>query len=94
MAKKKTSKKIFEEKVYDLKLKESAFNVAQMQVDEFEREHNAIVDLKKFMGKEFMGVVRTTFIIGKDGRLKQIMDKFKTKSHHDDLLAQLKELGL
>ena len=50
--------------------------------------------LKKFMGKEFMGVLRTTFIIGKDGRLKHVMDKFKTKTHHDDLIAMLKELGL
>lgn len=49
--------------------------------------------LKKFMGKEFMGVVRTTFIIGKDGRLKVIMDKFKTKTHHEDVLAVLAELG-
>ncbi len=46
--------------------------------------------LKKFMGKEYMGVVRTTFIIGKDGRLKHIMDKFKTKTHHDDLIEWLK----
>ena len=45
--------------------------------------------LKKFMGKEFMGVVRTTFIIGKDGALLHIMDKFKTKTHHDDLLNWL-----
>lgn len=51
-------------------------------------------DLKKFMGREFMGVVRTSFIIGKDGKLKQVMNKFKTKSHHDDVIAQIKELGL
>jgi len=51
-------------------------------------------DLKKFMGREFMGVLRTTFIIGKDGRLKHIMDKVKTKSHHDDVIALIKELGL
>ncbi|MCL4103944.1 UNVERIFIED_CONTAM: hypothetical protein GTU68_034806 [Idotea baltica] len=51
-------------------------------------------DLKKFMGREFMGVLRTTFIIGKDGRLKHIMAKVKTKSHHDDVLAIIKELGL
>jgi thioredoxin-dependent peroxiredoxin len=63
-------------------------------------EDHAITDkygcwaMKKFMGREFMGVVRTTFIIGKDGRLKQVMDKFKTKTHHDDLLAALKELKL
>lgn len=45
--------------------------------------------MKKFMGREFMGVVRTTFIIGKDGSLLHVMNKFKTKSHHDDLLAWL-----
>jgi len=50
--------------------------------------------LKKFMGREFIGVLRTTFIIGKDGRLKHVMDKVKTKSHHDDVMALIKELGL
>ena len=50
--------------------------------------------MKQFMGKKNMGTVRTTFIIGKDGRLLRVLDKFKTKTHHDDLLAQIKELGL
>lgn len=40
---------------------------------------------KKFMGKEFDGIIRTTFIIGIDGRLKHIMDNFKTKTHHEDV---------
>lgn len=47
-------------------------------------------DLKKFMGREFMGIVRTSFIIDKEGRLVHIMDKVKTKTHHDDVLAVLK----
>jgi len=47
--------------------------------------------LKKFMGREFDGIHRSTFIIGKDGRLKHIMAKVKTKSHHDDVLAWIKE---
>ena len=55
-------------------------------------EQYGVWNLKKFMGKEFMGIVRTTFIIGKDGKLLHIMDKFKTKSHHDDLLVVLKDL--
>lgn len=50
--------------------------------------------MKKFMGKEFMGLIRTTFIIGKDGRLKSIMNKFKTKTHHDDVIAEIKSLKL
>jgi peroxiredoxin Q/BCP len=48
--------------------------------------------MKKFMGREFMGLIRTTFIIGKDGRLKKVMNKFKTKTHHEDLLAELGSL--
>ncbi len=50
--------------------------------------------LKKFMGREFMGILRTTFIIGADGRLKHVMDKVKTKTHHDDVVALIKDLGL
>jgi len=48
--------------------------------------------LKKFMGKEYMGIVRTTFIIDKDGKLREIMDKFKTKSHHEDVVEVIKNL--
>ena len=47
--------------------------------------------LKKFMGREFMGVLRTTFIIGKDGTIKLVMNKVKTKTHHDDVLSWIKE---
>jgi len=45
--------------------------------------------LKKFMGKEYMGILRTTFIIDKEGRIAHVMDKVKTKTHHDDVLAFL-----
>ncbi|MCB1615825.1 MAG: thioredoxin-dependent thiol peroxidase [Pseudomonadales bacterium] len=47
--------------------------------------------LKKFMGRESMGILRTTFIIGKDGKLKHIMDKVKTKTHHDDTLQWIRD---
>ena len=49
---------------------------------------------KKFMGKEFDGILRTSFIIDKDGVLRQVLDKFKTKDHHEVALAALDELGL
>ena len=45
---------------------------------------------KKFMGKEYDGILRSTFIVGKDGKLKTIMDKVKTKSHHDDVIDWIK----
>ena len=48
--------------------------------------------LKKFMGREFMGIIRTTFIIDKQGRLVRIMNKVKTKTHHADVAKILAEL--
>ncbi|WP_045859983.1 thioredoxin-dependent thiol peroxidase [Teredinibacter purpureus] len=54
-------------------------------------EKYGVWGLKKFMGREFMGILRTTFIIGKDGRLAYIMDKVKTKSHHDDVISYISE---
>ena len=47
--------------------------------------------LKKFMGRESMGILRTTFIINKEGRLVHIIDKVKTKTHHDEVLAWIGE---
>ena len=63
-----------------------------------DEDHSAIEaygcwQLKKFMGKEYMGVVRVTFIIGKDGKVKKVFPKVKTKTHHDDVLAVLKDLN-
>lgn len=49
---------------------------------------------KKFMGREFIGLIRTTFIINKQGRLQFIMKKVNTKTHHDSVLEQLKALSL
>jgi len=60
-------------------------------------EDHAIADkygcwgMKKFMGKEFMGLIRTTFIIGKDGRVIEVLDKFKTKTHHQDVLDYIQQ---
>ncbi|MDX1504652.1 MAG: thioredoxin-dependent thiol peroxidase [Spongiibacter sp.] len=49
---------------------------------------------KKFMGREFDGLIRTSFIIGKDGRLLEILTKFKTSTHHDTVLETLSDLGI
>ncbi len=37
--------------------------------------------LKKFMGKEFMGIKRTTFVIDEEGKIEEIIEKVKTKDH-------------
>ena len=46
---------------------------------------------KKFMGREFMGVLRSTFIINKEGVIVHVMGKVKTKTHHDDVLEWISE---
>ena len=46
---------------------------------------------KKFMGKEYIGIIRTTFIIGTDGKLKTVLDDFTTKNHHQEVIDYIKE---
>ena len=46
---------------------------------------------KKFMGKEYDGIHRTTFIIGKDGVLEKVILKVKTKDHTAQILEELGE---
>ncbi len=48
--------------------------------------------LKKFMGKEYMGISRSTFVIGPDGHLEKIYRKVKAEKHPVELLAELDEL--
>ena len=45
--------------------------------------------LKKFMGKEYMGILRITYIINKDGIIENVFEKVKTKSHAEDVLCTI-----
>ncbi|MGB1029162.1 thioredoxin-dependent thiol peroxidase [Pseudoalteromonas marina] len=44
---------------------------------------------KKFMGKEYDGIHRLTFLVDQDGKIKHLFDKFKTKDHHQVVLDYL-----
>lgn len=44
---------------------------------------------KKFMGKEYDGIHRLSFLVGQDGKIKHLFDKFKTKDHHQVVLDYL-----
>ena len=46
---------------------------------------------KSNYGKKYMGILRSTFIIGRDGKLKHVMAKVNTKTHAEDVLQWLKE---
>jgi peroxiredoxin Q/BCP len=41
---------------------------------------------KKFMGKTYMGVNRSTFLIDEDGKIAHIWSKVKTETHAEDVL--------
>ena len=45
---------------------------------------------KKFMGREFMGIVRTTFLIDKKGKILKIWKNVKAKDHAIEVLEKLK----
>ena len=47
---------------------------------------------KKFMGREFMGIVRTTFLIDPNGKIIKIWDKVKVKDHAKEVLNTLKDI--
>ncbi|AWB64967.1 thioredoxin-dependent thiol peroxidase [Saccharobesus litoralis] len=47
--------------------------------------------LKKFMGREYDGIHRISFLIGLDGKIEHVFNKFKTKDHHEVVLDYLKQ---
>ncbi|HAO07519.1 MAG TPA: thioredoxin-dependent thiol peroxidase [Chryseobacterium sp.] len=49
-------------------------------------EKFGVWQLKKFMGKEFMGIVRTTFVFDENGICTEVIDKVKTKDHAAQIL--------
>jgi peroxiredoxin Q/BCP len=46
---------------------------------------------KKFMGREYEGIHRTTFVISEDGNIEHIISKVKTKDHADQVLAEMEK---
>jgi len=48
---------------------------------------------KKFMGREFMGINRTTFLIDKKGKIIKIWENVKVKDHAKDVLETIKNIS-
>jgi peroxiredoxin Q/BCP len=42
---------------------------------------------KKFMGRTYMGIHRTTFLIDEKGKIKKVFEKVKPEDHADEVLA-------
>ncbi len=45
---------------------------------------------KKFMGREYEGIIRTTFIIDENGTIEKIFDKVDTKQHFEQIADSYK----
>ena len=56
-------------------------------------ESYGVWSLKKFMGKEYMGIIRSTFLIDPSGNLAQVWPSVKVKGHVESVLSKVKELG-
>lgn len=52
-------------------------------------ESYGVWQLKKFMGKEYMGIVRSTFLIDPAGNISQIWSNVRVKNHVDDVLKSI-----
>ena len=44
---------------------------------------------KKFMGRTYQGIVRSSFLVGADGKIKEIWDEVKAKGHAAEVLSKL-----
>ncbi|MFO7702499.1 MAG: thioredoxin-dependent thiol peroxidase [Psychroflexus maritimus] len=42
---------------------------------------------KKFMGKEYEGIHRTSFVIDEEGKIQEVIQKVKTKAHAEQILS-------
>jgi peroxiredoxin Q/BCP len=58
-------------------------------VDHMVCELYGVWGLKKFMGREYMGVFRTTFLIDQQGRVLHVFENVKPTDHSAEILAML-----
>ena len=56
-------------------------------------ESYGVWGLKKFMGKEYMGIIRSTFLIDPSGNIAHVWPSVKVKGHVESVLAKVKELA-
>lgn len=47
--------------------------------------------LKKFLGKEYMGILRTSFLINPEGKIAKIYEKVKPETHTEEVLTDIEE---
>ncbi|WP_448568539.1 thioredoxin-dependent thiol peroxidase [Thalassotalea ganghwensis] len=58
-------------------------------VDHQVAEQFGVWGLKKFMGREYDGIHRISFLVDLDGDISHVFNKFKTKNHHEVILEAI-----
>ncbi len=48
--------------------------------------------MKSFLGKSFLGIVRSTFLIGPDGKIRKVWDPVNVKGHAAQVLEAVKKI--
>ncbi len=51
-----------------------------------------VIKEKNMYGKKVMGIARTTFLIGPDGKIAHIFENVKPDGHAEEVLAQIKAM--
>jgi len=46
--------------------------------------------MKSFLGKTFLGIVRMTFWIGEDGKIRKVWDNVTPKGHAEEVLTAMR----
>lgn len=55
-------------------------------------EAYGVWQLKSFMGKKYMGIVRSTFLINAEGNIANIWEKVRVKNHIEEVLGAVQDL--
>lgn len=71
--------------------KELGITLLSDESTELQRSYD-VWHLKKMAGKEYMGTVRTTFLIDPEGNIAKVWDKVKAKGHAMAVLGELREI--
>ncbi len=59
-------------------------------VDKKTCEAFGVIKEKNMYGRKVMGIARTTFVIGPDGKITHVFEKVKPEGHAEEVLAYLK----
>ena len=70
------------------------FNFSLLSDPDFEAiEAYGARRMKSFLGKSYLGIVRSTFLIGPDGRIAKIWDKVRAKGHAAEVLEAVNDVA-